>query len=190
MGGHMSCYGWAWVCIGRCWWMWSGYGYKFKGNVGLYFRLCLRAQRSMWMQDVCIVYMASSMASNESCVMVTWTIFKKYLLEVGLTKKWETMALRMLTTVDLFHFYRRWGPAWIESYWKAFGWGGRHTWLHTTLEYPWPHYMILEVSWDGLRTLSFGPSQYHGSWHICEVALSNFFWSQSGICHKALDVNL
>ena len=34
--------------------------------------------------------------------MVTWTIFQNYLLEVGLTQKWETMALRTLTTVDLF----------------------------------------------------------------------------------------
>jgi hypothetical protein len=32
MGGHMSCYGWAWVGIGRCWWSWSGYGYKFEGK--------------------------------------------------------------------------------------------------------------------------------------------------------------
>jgi hypothetical protein len=32
MGGHMSCYGWAWVGIGRCWWLWSGYGYKFGGK--------------------------------------------------------------------------------------------------------------------------------------------------------------
>ena len=32
MGGHMSCYGWAWVGIGRCWWLRSGYGYKFEGK--------------------------------------------------------------------------------------------------------------------------------------------------------------
>ena len=33
--------------------------------------------------------------------------------------------------------------------------------------------MILEVSWDGLRTLSFELSQFHGhgSWLVCEVAL-------------------
>jgi hypothetical protein len=33
--------------------------------------------------------------------------------------------------------------------------------------------MILEVSWDGLWTLSFGLSQSHGhgSWLVCEVAL-------------------
>ena len=36
--------------------------------------------------------------------------------------------------------------------------------------------MILEVSWDGLWTLSFGLSQFHGhgSWLMCEVALKPF----------------
>jgi hypothetical protein len=24
--------GWAWMDIGRCWWLWSGYGYKFEGK--------------------------------------------------------------------------------------------------------------------------------------------------------------
>jgi hypothetical protein len=35
--------------------------------------------------------------------------------------------------------------------------------------------MILEVSWDGIWTLSFGLSQFHGhgSWHVCEVALKS-----------------
>ena len=48
-------------------------------------------------------------------------------------------------------------------------------WLHTTLEDPWPHYMILEVSWDGLWTLSFGLSQSHGhgSWLMHEVQPSH-----------------
>jgi hypothetical protein len=33
--------------------------------------------------------------------------------------------------------------------------------------------MILEVSWDGLWTLSFGLSQFHGhgSWLVCEVVV-------------------
>jgi hypothetical protein len=50
----------------------------------------------------------------------------------------------------------------------------RYIWLHTTLEGPWPHYMILEVYWDSLWTLSFGLSQFHGhgSWLVCEVALN------------------
>ena len=55
----------------------------------------------------------------------------------------------------------------------AFDWGPGHIWLHTTLEGPWPHSMISEVCWDGLWTLSFGPSQVHGNgiWLMCEVAL-------------------
>ena len=54
------------------------------------------------MQVGCKVYMDSYMASNGPCFMVTWTILKSHLLEVGLTHNWETMALRMLATVDLF----------------------------------------------------------------------------------------
>ena len=71
-----------------------------------YFTLRSRDQRSsMWMQqDGCKVYMDSYMASNGSCFMVTWTIFKNHLLEVGLTQNRETMALQTLTTVDLFYF--------------------------------------------------------------------------------------
>ena len=56
------------------------------------------------MQDGCKVYMDSYMASNGSCFMVTWIIFKNHLLELGLTQNWETMALRMPTIVDLFYF--------------------------------------------------------------------------------------
>jgi hypothetical protein len=55
------------------------------------------------MQDGCKVYMDTYMASNGSCFMNTWIVFKYYLLEVGLTQKWETMALRTLTSVDLFY---------------------------------------------------------------------------------------
>ena len=69
--------------------------------------------------------------------------------------------------------YHVWGPIWIFIE-IAFGWGLSQVWLHTILEGPWPHYMILEVSWDGLWTLSFGLSQSHdhGSWLMCEVTLS------------------
>jgi hypothetical protein len=68
------------------------------------FTLCLRDQRSMWLQDGCKVHMDIFMASNGSCCMVTWIIFKNHLLEVGLTQNRETMTLWMLTTVDLFYF--------------------------------------------------------------------------------------
>ena len=55
------------------------------------------------MQDGGKVYMDSYMASNGSCCMVTWTIFKNRLLEVGLTQYQETMVLQMFTTFGLFY---------------------------------------------------------------------------------------
>jgi hypothetical protein len=42
-------------------------------------------------------------------------------------------------------FYHMWGPVWIEFIGRAFRWGPSHIWLHTTLEGPWPHCMMLEV---------------------------------------------
>ena len=68
------------------------------------FTLRLRDQRSTWMQDGCKVYMGFYMASNGLCFMVTWIVFKNYLLEVGPTQNRDTMALRTLTTTDLFYF--------------------------------------------------------------------------------------
>ena len=56
------------------------------------------------MQDGCKVYVDSYMASNGSCFMVTWIIFKNHLLEVGLTQNQETMTLRTLATISLFYF--------------------------------------------------------------------------------------
>jgi hypothetical protein len=43
-------------------------------------------------------------ASIGSCFMVTWTIFRNHLLEVGLIENRETMALRPLKTIDSFYF--------------------------------------------------------------------------------------
>ena len=80
------------------WWKWRSQS-KFATS-----HYALRDQRSKWMQGGCRVYMESYMASNGSCFMVTWTTFKKHLLEVGLTQNTETMALQMFTTVDLFYF--------------------------------------------------------------------------------------
>ena len=60
-----------------------------------------------------------------------------------------------------------------EIHWNSIGLRAQS---HMTSHYtwgPWPHYMILEVALDGLWTLSFGLSQFHGhgSWLVCEVAL-------------------
>ena len=67
------------------------------------FTLSLRDQRIMWMQDGCKIYMDSYMASNGSCFVVTWTIFKNHLLGRPNTNR-ETMALQTLTTVFFFYF--------------------------------------------------------------------------------------
>ena len=109
----------------------------------------------MRMQDGCHVYMISFMALNGSCFMVTWTIFKNHLLEVGLIQNRETMALRTFTTIDLFYYTMREDQHEQKFIERAFDWGLDHIWLHITLENLWPHYMILKVSWDGLSTLSF-----------------------------------
>ena len=93
------------------------------------FTLRLRDQWSMWMQYGCIVYMDSYMASNESCFMVTWTIYKNHLLEVGLTQNQDTMALRTLTFVDLFYFIMCEDPHEIEIYWISFS---HYTWESMT----------------------------------------------------------
>ena len=52
------------------------------------------------------------MASNGSCFMVTCTIIKNHLLEVGLTQNynWETMVLQTLTIVKIIPFYHGLGP--------------------------------------------------------------------------------
>ena len=43
------------------------------------------------------------MASNGLRFMGTWTILRDYLLEVGLTRNRETLALQTLTTIDLLY---------------------------------------------------------------------------------------
>jgi hypothetical protein len=78
--------------------------------------------------------------------MVTWTTFKNYVLEVGLTQNWQTTALRTLTTANLSYFImcedlHEW--KFIEI---TFGWGPGHI-SHYTWECVTTH-MILEVFWD------------------------------------------
>ena len=56
------------------------------------------------MQDGCNVYMAFPRGIEWIMFHGHLDCFENHLLEVGLTQNWETMALRMLTTVDLFYF--------------------------------------------------------------------------------------
>ena len=97
------------------------------------------------MQDGCEVYMDSYMASNGSCFILTWIVLKNHLLEVGLTWNWEIVALQILTSIGLFCFIMCEDPREQKFIAIAFGWGPGQIWLHTTLEDPWPHCMILEV---------------------------------------------
>ena len=67
------------------------------------FTLSLRDPRSKCMHDGYKVYMDSYMAPDGSYFTITWTIFENNLFKVSLTQNRETMALRTLTTVDLFY---------------------------------------------------------------------------------------
>ena len=61
-------------------------------------------------------------------------------------------------------FYHVWGHAWIEIHWNSIRLRARS---HMASHYTW--------GWDGHWTLSFGLSQIHGSWLVCEVALIGLF---------------
>ena len=67
--------------------------------------------------------------------MVTQIVLENHLLEVGLTQNhWETMALRMLTSVGLFCFIMCEDLHEHNFIEMAFGGRPGHVWLHTTLE--------------------------------------------------------
>ena len=119
-----------------------------------------------WMQDggECKVYKDSYMASNGSCRMVTWTISKTHLLEVGSTQNRDTMALQTLTSVDVFYFYHVWEPTWIEIRWNGICLRARS---YMASHYTWGSVTTLHdfggVCWDGLWALSFGLLQFSQS---------------------------
>ena len=107
------------------------------------FTLCLRDQRSMWMQDGCKVYMASYMASSGSCFMVTWTISKNHFLEVGAHTNLGDHGTPNAHNRWFVLLYQVRGSAWIAIHWNNIWLRAQHIWLHTTLEDPWPHHMML-----------------------------------------------
>jgi hypothetical protein len=71
--------------------------------VQVLFKLRLRDQRSMWMQDGCKSLHGFLQGIKWIMFHGHSNYFKNHLLEVGLTQIQETTALRMLTTVDLFY---------------------------------------------------------------------------------------
>ena len=70
-------------------------------------------------------------------------------------------------------FCQVWGSAWIDIHWNSIWSRAWSHMIHTALEVPWPHCMVLEMCWEGLWTIAFGLSKFHGhsSWLVCEVAL-------------------
>ena len=48
MGGHGCAHVMLWVGIGHCWWVWFGYGSKFEGDVGLYWKHNLQECKLIW----------------------------------------------------------------------------------------------------------------------------------------------
>ena len=105
----------------------------------------------------------SHMALNGSCFMVTWITFKNHLLDVSLTQNQETMALRTLTTVDLFYLIMCEDPCEEKLLEMAFGWGSVTT-LHDfegVSGRPLDTFLwALTISWSRLVAL------------VCDVALS------------------
>ena len=123
--------------------------------------------------------MDSYMALNESCFMVTWTIFQKPSLGARPnTKPGDCGTPNTHNCWVFFCFNHVWGTAWIKILSNSIWLRAWHIWRHTTLEDPWPYYMILEVTWDGLWTRSLGLSQFHGhgSGLVFEVALIRFIF--------------
>ena len=89
-------------------------------------------------------------------------------------------------------FYHVWGPAWIEIHWNSIWLRARS---HMTSHYTWGFVTTLHDFGgvlDGLWTLSFRLSQFHGhgSWLVCEVALSVFLhcWELNSTPHWSLSL--
>ena len=154
------------------------------------FTLCSRDQWSKWMQDVFKTYMDSYMATNGSCFIVTWTIFKNRLLGYGPNTKPRDRDTPKSHNRWFMIFYHVWGPTWIEFNWNRISLRDR---FHMTSHYTWGPvtilHMILEVSWDGIWTLLLGSHNLMVTalWLVYEVALKS---SVHMLLRKPIEVTL
>ena len=88
-----------------------------------------------WMHDADTVYTDSYMASSALCFMLTLTIFKSHLLEVGLTQLGKIMALQLNAHNRWFIlFCHGWGTARIAIHWNSIWLRARS---HMTSHYTW-----------------------------------------------------
>ena len=135
------------------------------------FTLRLRDQRSMWMQDRCKVHIDSCMASNDSCFMVTWTMFKKPPLGGRLNTKPGDHGTLNTHNNWFILFYHAWGPAWIEIHWNCI-W--LRAWSHMASHYTWGSVTTLLHNVGGCVGTAFGHSSFLGltiswSWLLARV---------------------
>jgi hypothetical protein len=152
--------------------------------------LRLRDQRSMWMQDECKVYMDSYMTSNGPCFMVTWIIFKNHIFESNRPNTNPgDHGTRDAYNRWFILFHHMWKPTWIEIHWN-------NIWLRAHVTYDFTLHLRIRdhttwCCWRWIGTafgrFSFGLSQVHGhgSWLVCEVALSKM-WLHCFISNSTL----
>ena len=120
--------------------------------------LRLRDQRSEWMRDGCEVYVDSYVASNGSCFMVTWSIFKNHLLEVGLTQNRRSWHFgRSQPVIYSILLIMCEDPAWIKIHWNSI-------WLRAK------SHMSKHYTWGSVTTL-------HDFGGVLGRLLDTFFWA-------------
>ena len=142
------------------------------------FTLRLRDQRSMWMQDGCQVFLHG----------IEWIMFHGHLDSFQKSSLWGRPNTKPGDhgTPNTYNrwfilFYHVWGPAWIEVCWNSI-WLRARSCMASHL-----HLRVCDHTtrfWRCVGTtlghFSFGVSQCHGhgSWFVCEVALSDrIVWS-------------
>ena len=125
----------------------------------------LEGPMNRWMQDI----KSRRIPTWHQMDHISWSLRlleKNHLLQVGLTRNREIMALRNLTIINLLCFIMCENSAWIEIHWNSI-------WLraqsHTTSHYNWGPVTTLHDFGSALgRSLdtSFGLSQFfdRGSW--------------------------
>ena len=137
------------------------------------FTLRLRDQRSMWMQDGCKVYMDSYMASNGPCFMVTLLFSKTPFGGRPNAKPGDQGPPNAHNRWSVL-FYHVWGPAWIKIHWNSIWLRAQsHIASHCTWRSVTTLHDIGGVLGRPLDTFLWALTIHgHGSWLVCEVALT------------------
>ena len=86
------------------------------------------------------------------------------------------------TTIELLCFIMCECLARLETHGNSMELRPKYIWLHITLENPWPHYMVLEVSWDGIWTLLLG------SHNVMVTAPGSYVKWPLHICPRCLNI--